>query len=374
MANVTIPNLPQVTATTDLDILVITDSGETTTSKITKADLFAGIGGGKLVDANLTGANNLYIDGYLPTYTDAAGTYNNLNLGFFTGSNITGNNHVVIGGTDTVYIYGGDHNTIINGAFHQIQSTSNYSSIIGGYGGQANGDYTAVVGGRDCKVNGTTSNYCGIFGGQANTINNGALYSAICGGNNNTLDNADHFFIGGGSGNNVSSQTDRGAIVGGYGTSIAGACDYTSHYASQFVNILSTTYSHSLGTHGGNIAGGSHQGLLFGESNNIYANQEYNYILGSWNSFIGNMSTPYAAVSGNTIIGGQNVLNDTHSDVTTIGVKNYTADTDNVVVVPQLVVTEYSTLNYADDTAAAAGGVPLGGIYHNAGALRIRIS
>ena len=29
--------------------------------------------------------------------------------------------------------------------------------------------------------------------------------------------------------------------------------------------------------------------------------------------------------------------------------------------------------NYADDTAAAAGGIPIGGMYHNAGAIRIRI-
>lgn len=29
--------------------------------------------------------------------------------------------------------------------------------------------------------------------------------------------------------------------------------------------------------------------------------------------------------------------------------------------------------DYADDTAAAAGGIPIGGIYHNAGAIRIRI-
>ena len=29
--------------------------------------------------------------------------------------------------------------------------------------------------------------------------------------------------------------------------------------------------------------------------------------------------------------------------------------------------------NYANDTAAQAGGVPIGGIYHNAGAIRIRI-
>jgi hypothetical protein len=29
--------------------------------------------------------------------------------------------------------------------------------------------------------------------------------------------------------------------------------------------------------------------------------------------------------------------------------------------------------NFADDSAAAAGGIPIGGMYHNAGAIRIRI-
>jgi hypothetical protein len=37
------------------------------------------------------------------------------------------------------------------------------------------------------------------------------------------------------------------------------------------------------------------------------------------------------------------------------------------------ILSKYATLNFADDTAAAAGGVPLGGVYHNAGALRVRI-
>ena len=35
--------------------------------------------------------------------------------------------------------------------------------------------------------------------------------------------------------------------------------------------------------------------------------------------------------------------------------------------------TSVGSLNFANDTAAAAGGVPLGGIYHNAGAIRIRL-
>jgi hypothetical protein len=33
-----------------------------------------------------------------------------------------------------------------------------------------------------------------------------------------------------------------------------------------------------------------------------------------------------------------------------------------------------SSLNYADDTAAAAGGVPLGGLYRNGNFILIRIS
>ena len=39
-----------------------------------------------------------------------------------------------------------------------------------------------------------------------------------------------------------------------------------------------------------------------------------------------------------------------------------------------LIISGYSVLNFSDDASAATGGVPLGGIYHNAGALRIRIS
>jgi hypothetical protein len=49
------------------------------------------------------------------------------------------------------------------------------------------------------------------------------------------------------------------------------------------------------------------------------------------------------------------------------------ADVANYTTTRRLQLLDYSVLDYADDTAAAAGGVPLGGIYHNAGALRIRI-
>ena len=42
--------------------------------------------------------------------------------------------------------------------------------------------------------------------------------------------------------------------------------------------------------------------------------------------------------------------------------------------VNQLAVKNYAALNFTDDTAAATGGVPLGGIYQTSGALKIRIA
>ena len=34
----------------------------------------------------------------------------------------------------------------------------------------------------------------------------------------------------------------------------------------------------------------------------------------------------------------------------------------------------YAALDFANDAAAATGGVPLGGIYHKAGELRVRVA
>lgn len=51
-----------------------------------------------------------------------------------------------------------------------------------------------------------------------------------------------------------------------------------------------------------------------------------------------------------------------------------TASVANYTTTQNLQLTNYASLNFADDTAAAAGGVPLGGIYHTSGALKIRIA
>ncbi len=40
----------------------------------------------------------------------------------------------------------------------------------------------------------------------------------------------------------------------------------------------------------------------------------------------------------------------------------------------QLVLSNYASLDFADDAAAATGGVPLGGVYHNNSDLKIRVT
>ena len=61
-------------------------------------------------------------------------------------------------------------------------------------------------------------------------------------------------------------------------------------------------------------------------------------------------------------IGGNNVTPTEALDVT------------GTVTANKYIVEDYASLNFGDDTAAAAGGVPLGGLYHDAGIARIRIS
>jgi hypothetical protein len=39
-----------------------------------------------------------------------------------------------------------------------------------------------------------------------------------------------------------------------------------------------------------------------------------------------------------------------------------------------LILTNYALYNFPDDSYAATGGIPLGGIYHNSGAVRIRLT
>ena len=131
-------------------------------------------------------------------------------------------------------------------------------------------------------------------------------------------------------GHNAAVGGERGLAVG----------NRTSNYGFRGITIgQDITASSPYGT------------LLNGVSNTLNSTGYYNNIFNG---------------TGNSITG-------TTSGSTMISCKSRAATRDDATFVENLVIFNYSNLNYADDTAAAAGGVVLGQVYHNAGALRIRI-
>jgi len=281
MSNISIPNLPSQSATTDLDLLVIVNSGETTTSKITITD---------------------FLNGRIPV---------SITPGTTTGS-----------GSNSIQSY------------NQSAIASNTYGIAIGYANNNGGEYGGIFGGRNNTISNGLSQ-SDIFGGSYNNVM--ASQSTMVGGNFNEC-----YSTGGGS---VMVGGERNDNYSSYGTTIGGR-----------YNLINTNSQYGV------IIGGGFYSSSF--RNEINAGNRNTIINGQQNSISGDTSAVISSTNADLI--GNNVVG--------IGLTNYSTTISNAVIVPQLVMTEYASLDYADDTAAAAGGVILGGLYHNSGAVRIRIA
>lgn len=91
------------------------------------------------------------------------------------------------------------------------------------------------------------------------------------------------------------------------------------------------------------------------------------FAIGDYCSVVGQGSR--AAGSRASVLGTNSFAD--FNDTTSIGSNTTALNWANSVTMKQLAL--IATGNYADDTAAATAGVPINGVYHNAGALRIRI-
>jgi hypothetical protein len=99
-------------------------------------------------------------------------------------------------------------------------------------------------------------------------------------------------------------------------------------------------------------SGGAYSVLFGGASNTMTSSGQYNAILNG---------------NGNTISG-------TTERAVMIGTNSRTADTNNCLFVENLKLFNYGSLNFVNDSDAAAGGVVLGQVYHSNGVLKIRIT
>ena len=325
MANISIPNLPSQTATTELDLLVITDSGETTTSKITKAVFLDGIGGGNLIAGGGT-------DSYTTTGNEAqvSGTNNLL---------LTANRAYSNSGT-----IGGSRNTILaNGTNINNGSIIGNDCLLGGGSFFENSTRTASGTRQTLLSNQYMKNIPGnnVFVAATSRADSaGAQSSAMIASFNPRIGTGTGVVIIGGDGN----------VINGSGSAsiIAGGAEHLDNSSTSINNVRAN-------------------GMFAGYNNEHNTNAWAAAILGGQNHI-------NSATRGGIIGGSNNTLNSTAANSVILGGISILGTQTNTAYVPQLVIAQYASLDFATDAAAATGGVELGGVYHNAGALRVRIA
>ena len=326
MANKTIAQLPLQTGITDNDLLAIVDSGETTTSRIKVSTLLSSAGG-----AFQTGdATDSIVPAYSPTSRGVAAntTYvDKLNVNLTNALDIdngVNNSSVTIGGYGTRTISGaGLGSAFVGGRNPQISGNANFAA--GQFGSSIAGENNGMVGGRGNFITGGEYSFLG--GGRSNVTSN--LYNGILGGQNN----------------NVSAR--HAAIIGGLTNTVSG---FESVVVGGNQNDITGPVSGIFAGAGSDITGGQFCAIIAGNVNDINSNAAFSCIIGGTS----NVTDHYRSV----VVGGTGLS---------------TAQNDEVVV-PDLRFPNYASMNFANDTAAAAAGVLLGQVYHNAGDLRIRIT
>ncbi len=432
MANKTIPQLPLQTGKTDNDLLAIVDSGETTTSKIKVSTLLDGGGAfqtgdatdsivpsysptSRGVDTNTTYVDKLNLEGEVFTsnsnetfnlvQSNTTITDNPYNRAFaghsnskISSTNSTGGNlligtlqgvisngywntligmgeisgagygNILAGTSFTSEVKGGNYNGVFAGAGNDINS-GDQNAIVGGYAHNVSGGRSFIGGGTNHIITAANS---GIIGGNTNNVS--GQWNVILGGQNNST-NGSHAVVVGGRDNFANGKDalvmssefaeakNSTTIIGGWGTYAYGQSGSGTNPDKGSIIIYSnnTFVRETNGSGTANIVGGLHGIMLSSNSEiNGQSGNESNkaVIIGSESSQItgGTDSTIMLGCSGRT------------------GTNSYTTYVETLEAFDGIVMTDYANLNFANDSAAATGGVPLGGMYHNAGNMRIRIT
>jgi len=303
MANVKISQLTTTTTADDGSWLVMNDSGNTTTYKITRQNLLAGtdIAGGFIQGD----ASHSLVPYYFPTSAATVANTTYVDKLHLTGQTILATGGLIVGGDNTSTITPAfTRNAILNSYNSTITSTNSDSNntIIGGYNADitsnssivgtvigSNGDLTVSSG----LYNGIYSCWTGlinngnansIFGGNNITISSSGNYNSVVAGQSNTITQGNKNFAGGGTSNSLQSG-DNKASVGGASNTLQG--NNSSQLGSTSVSFTSNDNGVAVGAHTGTLRNSNGLGLgIFGGNNNrlFGAYMNYCYIYGGANN------------------------------------------------------------------------------------------
>ena len=235
-----------------------------------------------------------------------------------------------------------------------------------------------------------------VIGAGNNDIVSGSDNSLAVGNNNQILADSDHS-LAVGQGNTMTNADNSIAV--GQKNELTG----NRLYVLGFENELTCASAFALG--GSNRITGTQNNFAIGYNNNVSGPQK-NITIGTSNIISNNAGVGYeqaTIIGNNCILSTPNTGTSTQYGMVVIGnnnAQNYPGPTSGQPFRPKivlaadtgsaqkdaLVISEglngiASMLhsdallehNFADDPAAALGGVPVGGLYHNAGEVRIRV-
>ena len=235
-----------------------------------------------------------------------------------------------------------------------------------------------------------------VIGAGNNDIVSGSDNSLAVGNNNQILADSDHS-LAVGQGNTMTNADNSIAV--GQQNELTG----NRLYVLGFSNELTCASAFTLG--GENRITGTQNNFAIGYNNNISGPQK-NITIGTSNIISNNAGLGYeqaTIIGNNCILSTPNTGNSTQFGMVVIGnnnAQNYPGTTSGQPFRPKIVLaadtggTQKDALviseglngiasmlhsdallehNFANDGAAAAGGVPVGALYHNAGEVRIRI-
>ena len=328
-------------------------------------------------------------------YGHTIGQCNTIHTGA-TGTIVLGNssvggtgacNSVVIGnnnqnkGTDSVIL--GINNTICSGS----------GSLVTGYCNTAGELQTFIFGQNNCSTGGLArgANFVnGVIGSNnintniydagslvVGNSNTGAGYAGAVFGSNNTQPYNVNGFV---SGNSNLASSENTYIFGSNNCGISNT--------SLTVGTGNINQGYAITTELNNIFGqnnciimsclttilGGCQNKICGVMYDTPGRPKFDVIIGGAENTIG----LYACNS--VIVGGQsNIIpaatgpSGAFNNTIMLGTISRTATIPNATYVENLVIPSYATLNFANDAAAAAGGIVLGQVYHTAGTMKIRI-
>ena len=237
------------------------------------------------------------------------------------------NTSMVIGAGNNDNVSGSDHCLIV-GSGNQITSNSDRSVAFG-------------------QGNAITSSIDAFTVGNSNTLTSSLRTQSI--GFNNTVTAASSFIAGGG--NSVTASSNIFVLGDGHTVTTTGS--------TQDAYLLGTSNTITGGTGsfaiGSNLDGDTGNHMVIGYRNNKSSYPATDYSLG-----LGN--TKFALAVGSTTTTNSNALLITEGGVNRGG---------GVAQVPRIVLPTIGGFSATDDTAAAAIGIPLGGLYQSNGDLRI---